>query len=346
MAMTGKHEPHPNLSIVQLTDLINDSITSKKTPEGFDPRVAPQQDLDHYGFPQRPDPALQPSARAFWDKLFEPPVVFDAFKFQIVPVFTTSPRRMFVAQLSRLETSSNWSGAYIMPRDGTIFQSVWGSYQVPTPNQPTGEPAGPYASSTWIGIDGQRLYYNSTLPQFGTAQNVDTTSGAPVRSYFAWWQWWARGVAGAAFPVTITTMTINAGDLIMLFMQVANNRAGVSFVMRNVSTGHVVHFVQGPPSPTSGLPFGVSGATAEWVMERPALPPNPAPLQLADYGTVDFHDCGATAINPDTGATVDRSISAATLIDMCVVKEGPERTWVNSIAKPINTSAFLTRYRY
>ena len=68
-------------------------------------------------------------------------------------------------------------------------------------------------------------------------------------------------------------------------------------------------------------------------------------MQLPDYGTVDFRDCGAMAINMDTGAMVERILSAANLIDMHVVKQNPERTVNISIAKQLNSTEFLTHFR-
>jgi Peptidase A4 family len=343
MAMI-KPRLHPRLDIVTTDELVNASVTSGLPPPGFDPLRAPQFVLDQLGFPKRPDPARQPGAYAFWQRMFAPPLVFDAFKSAAVPLWTR-PRRAFVAQFSPEETSLNWSGAYITPRDGTVFSSIWGAYQVPTPNIPAGGTANKYRSSTWVGFDGQRRYYMSTLPQFGTAQNIDFVNGVPTRSYFAWWQWWARDVSGAAFPIKLAAPDIHPGDLIMLFMQVASDRGGVSFVMKNVTTGSAVNFFQGPPPAVAGLPFKVSGATAEWVMERSADAGDPTPLELPDYGTVDFQDCGAVAINPDTGATIERSLSAAKLIDMYVVRDGSERIVKNSIAERVNTTDFLTVYR-
>jgi hypothetical protein len=80
-------------------------------------------------------------------------------------------------------------------------------------------------------------------------------------------------------------------------------------------------------------------------MERSADPPDPTPLELPDYGRVDFTDCGATAINMDTGATVARSLSAAQLIDMYVVRQRPERTVKISIATPTNDTEFFTHFQ-
>jgi hypothetical protein len=270
-------------------------------------------------------------------------LVFDVFKPVAVPLWTR-PRSAFVAQFSPQETSLNWSGAYITPRDGTVFSSIWGAYQVPTPNVPPGGAANEYRSSTWVGFDGQRRYYMSTLPQFGTAQNIDFINGVLTRSYFAWWQWWARDVTGAAFPITLAEPQIHPGDLIMLFMQVAGDRGGVSFLIKNATTGHATNFFQGPPA-VAGLPFKVSGATAEWVMERAADAGTPKPQQLPDYGTVDFHDCGATAINPMSGATVERSLSAARLIDMYEDTDGQQGIAKKSIAERVSTTEFVTEYR-
>jgi Peptidase A4 family len=313
-------------------------------PAGFDPLTAPQEALAELGFPRRPDRELRPAEYAFWQETFAPLLKFQAFDFDILP-FSATQSRGFFAQLPRRQTSFNWSGAYITPRDGTVFLSIWSKWQVPTPNLPPGGSAGEkYRSSTWIGFDGQRRYYRSTLPQFGTAQNIDPIMGVPTRSYFAWWQWWVRDVAGQTF-MPLAAPTIHPGDLISCFMQVANNRSEVSFVITNLTTGHIVQFTQGAPPDDWHLPFKVSGATAEWVMERSADPPVPTPLQLPDYGTVDFRDCGATAIDLKTGTTVARSLSAARLIDMYVVKQNPERTAKISIAKPLDTTEFLTHFR-
>jgi hypothetical protein len=344
MAMSDKQGPSPKLDPEALNDVIWDSVTSGLPPTGFDPLAASQQQLAKLGFPKRPNPALQPAEYAFWQKMFAPPFQFEAFKFKILRHITIQSRG-FSGQLAPQQTSPNWSGAYITPRDGTVFSSIWGMFQVPTPTLPPDGTGAKYRSSTWIGFDGQRQYYMSTLPQFGTAQNIDVAMGVPTTSFFAWWQWWARGITSQTFPIKLVAPEIHAGDLIMCFMQVATDRAGVSFVIKNLTTGRVVQFSQGAPPPHWGQPFKVSGATAEWVMERSADAPNPTPLPLPDYGTVDFHDCGATAINMNTGATVDRSLSGAKLIDMYVVRQKPERTVKISIAKPIDTTEFLTDYR-
>jgi Peptidase A4 family len=341
--MSDQKGPGREIDVDTLRKIVGDSITSDLPPAGFDPLAASQEELKMFGFPKRPDPVLQPAEYAFWQEMFAPPVEFEAFDFNVLPVFTTRSRG-FSGQLPRRQSSLNWSGAYITPRDGTVFSSIWGKFQVPTPNLPSGGGASEkYHSSTWIGFDGQRRYYSSTLPQIGTAQNIDPNSGVPTNSFFAWWQWWVRDVPAQALPMTLTSPTIHAGDLIMCFMQVADDRAGASFVITNLTTSRSVQFFQSAPLTDSGQPFKVPGATAEWVMERPAE--GPMPLQLPDYGTVDFHDCGAMAINMDTGAMVERNLSAAKLIDMHVVRQNPDRIVNISIAKPVDPTEFLTHFR-
>ncbi len=343
--MSDEQELHPRFDVDALSKTVRTSITSTRPPEGFNPLTASQEDLKKFGFPVRPDRELQPTEYAFWQRMFAQSLAFEAFDFEILPPVVRQIRGFFWGSPQR-QTSLNWSGAYITPRDGTVFSSIWTRFQVPTPNLPPGaRPGEKDLSSTWIGFDGQRRYYMSTLPQFGTAQNIEPNMGIPTRSFFAWWQWWVRGLVNQAFPIKLTAPTIHAGDLIMCYMQVAPNRTGVSFVITNLTTGRVVQFFQNAPSAGGGLPFKVSGATAEWVMERPAIPPDPNPMPLPDYGTVDFRDCGATAINLKTGATVERSLSGAKLIDMYVVRQNPERTVKISIPKRLDTREFLTEFR-
>jgi hypothetical protein len=345
MAMTRREGLSPTIDLERLKKSVKDSTRSVLPPSGFQPLDASQDDLKTFGFPKRPDPVLQPVELAFWREMFAPAIVYEAFDFDVFPLATTRSRGFF-GQLPRRQSSLNWSGAYITPRDGAVFSSIWGKFQVPTPNLPSGAGTGiEYHSSTWVGFDGQRQYYRSTLPQIGTAQNIDPNSGVPTKSFFAWWQWWVRNVPAQAFPMKLTSPTISAGDLIMCFVQVADDRAGVSFVITNLTTSRSVQFFQAAPLTDSGQPFKVPGATAEWVMERPADAPDPMPLQLPDYATVDFHDCGAMAINMETGAMVERNLSAAKLIDMYVVRENLERTVTISIATPVDSTEFFTHFR-
>lgn len=342
--MKNIHPTNSKFDPVLLKKIVQDSTVSVLPPPGFSPLTASQADLKMFGFPVRPAPSHQPAEYAVWQELFASSPQFEAFDINVNPIFGTGSRRVF-AQLPRRQTSPNWSGAYITPRDGTVCSSIWGKYQVPTPNKPSGASGDTYRSSTWIGFDGQRRYYTSTLPQFGTAQNIDPSTAGLKRSYFAWWQWWVKDDEDQAYPITLPSPVIHAGDLIMCYMQVSDDRSGVSFVIRNFSTNRAMQFFQSAPLTGKGKPFKVPGATAEWVMERPSDPPDPTPMQLPDYGTVNFHGCGAGMIDFKTGTRVERSLAGAKLIDMQVVEQNPERTRRISIAKPIGPKEFLTRYQ-
>jgi hypothetical protein len=343
MVMRHPETIAPTLDLDLVKKLVGESTTSTPPPAGFDPMTAPQAELLALGFPSRPDPGFQPAEYAIWQDMFAAPLEFSDFAFDILPSFIAQSRGFF-GQLPRLQTSGNWSGAYITPRDGTVFRTIWGRWKVPVPALPPGGVAADkYRSSTWIGFDGQRLYFKSTLPQIGTAQAINEVTGAA--EYSAWWQWWVRNDIGQAVPITLTGFAIQDGNRIRCYMKVSKNRRKVFFLIKNRSTGQLKHFVQRAPLAYLHHRFTVTGATAEWVTERPADAPNPTPLPLPNYGTVDFRHCGASAINRDTGARVERSLSAARLIDMYIVKQNPERTAKISIAKSFDETEFFTRYQ-
>src|SRR5258705_12575009 len=237
MVMRHPERLHPEFDLDALKRIVGESITGHLPPEDLDPLAAPQAELLALGFPSRPDPAFQPAEHAIWQDMFAAPLVFTDFAFDILLPFTVQSRG-FGGQLPRRQTSGNWSGAYITPRDGTVFRSIWGRWQVPTPVLPPGGVAADkYRSSTWIGFDGQRRYFRSTLPQIGTAQVIDEVTGAAV--YSAWWQWWVRNDIGQAYPITLPGFAIQANDRIKCYMKVSKNRRKVFFLIKNSSTGQL-----------------------------------------------------------------------------------------------------------
>ncbi len=82
---------------------------------------------------------------------------------------------------SHIETSSNWSGAYITANQDRQFLQIWGTWTIPDNLQIaacgrcSGPPDIPYVCANWIGLDGQRLYLNSSLPTDG--DRIDTAAG-------------------------------------------------------------------------------------------------------------------------------------------------------------------------
>ncbi|MDH3664315.1 MAG: G1 family endopeptidase, partial [Alphaproteobacteria bacterium] len=165
-------------------------------PDGFDPLTASSDELRDFGLPLPPNEQTHPALYEFWRRMYGlPPLKFIPISFSFKGFEQLSAiihRRQALGFRTRRQTSPNWSGAYIKPRDGEVFTEIWGQWQVPGPAvPPTAAMAGSYyRCSTWIGLDGQRRYYQSSLPQIGTAQSINDATGQ--LEFDAWWQWWVR----------------------------------------------------------------------------------------------------------------------------------------------------------
>ena len=114
-----------------------------------------------------------------------------------------------------------------------------------------------------------------------------------------WWQWWLRNRPSA--PQDITGVPIKFGDVVLCSLTVMSPNL-VCFHVKNRDTGSFATIAVFEPEP-------VRGATAEWVVERPAdadlssggLDPGPL-FPLPDYGTVMFERCAArTEVLPGSG---------------------------------------------
>jgi hypothetical protein len=358
MVMTRKPEKRAvkprslSQDFAALAKKIKESVTAYDPPPAdFDPLTAPAQDLDKFGFPPRPDPKRLPLLHAFWQKMFESRSHFERFDIspadlELVADLRVNSRGPAIDLLARRQSSLNWSGAYLTPRDGTIFDSIHGAWQVPTPSKPAAAAAGNlfFSSSTWIGLDGQRRYYQSSLPQIGTGQDLDIATGVSQEQYRAWWQWWARDVSGAGIPIPLPFPTIKHLDFIMANVCANPGRNSAKFLIKNISNGQAMLFDQAAPIPNPGFPaLRISGATAEWILERPSVG---SQIQvLPDYGTVLFSDCLAVATNPSTGAQVERDVEVPKLIDMYEMRSNPQRTAKISIARPVDEDRVMTVYR-
>ena len=101
---------------------------------------------------------------------------------------------------NNFEISSNWSGAYITANQDRQFLQIWGTWTIPeqsavAPGTASGAARDTYVCANWIGLDGQRLYLDSSLPQIGTQSTLQPDNTTTAQ---AWTQWWARG--GAKIP--------------------------------------------------------------------------------------------------------------------------------------------------
>jgi hypothetical protein len=322
---------------------LNETTVFFHPPEDFDPLRADAEELRRYGIPPRPDPGTEPRRFAFWTRMYSPPLRFVSAVFAFdAPEMQLNPGGPLPAYGTRYESSANWSGAYITPTQDRMFTEVHGSWYVPNASPP---PAGggrniglEYRSSTWIGLDGQRRYRNSSLPQIGTAQFVKIADGQPIRTTKAWWQWWMRGLH---LPPVTLPLEVHPGDLVMCNLVVID-RTTVRFLIKNQTTGHHVSpFQRHPPSPL----LSVSGATAEWVMERPTHISSDRLYPLPDYGTVHFGDCLAVAAHDPGDQGYEQTLPGAKLIDMYEVREQPHRIADISVARREGDQAVMTAFR-
>ncbi len=153
--------------------------------------------------------------------------------------------------------SNNWFGYNqgSLEQGGKLFNSISGSWTVPTATQHTSGQA--EASSDWIGIGGGCVdagctATDSTLIQTGTEQDVSSTGAA---TYSAWYE------LVPAPSLTISSMTVHPGDQMSASISQAAAGADVwSISIKDVTTGQ---------SYSTTLPYTSTMSTAEWIEETP-----------------------------------------------------------------------------
>lgn len=320
-----------------------------QTDGEYDPVKASATELQYYGIPPKPDPIREHERFTFWLRMFSGAWTFLDPRHGDVHILSVEPAtnpRPPVSPGLRHEGSLNWSGGYITPKDGRVFTQVHGQWHVPNPVRsdelPDVGPCEPeYRSSTWIGLDGQRRYFDSSLPQIGTAQNVEAHDGGRSHLY-AWWQWWVRKQESKpqALP-----LCIKANDLVMCSLVVKDPHR-VTFYIRNLTTRQACNnfTAEAPSVKPHGQPK-VSGATAEWIMERPTCEKDRHTLYvLPNYGECEFSCCHAVSAYSG-GEERTESLLDAKLVDMHTVKTHPHRTKKISLAKRTGDYCVTTTYR-
>ncbi len=319
-------------------DAVQEMISNRihrfpEIPPDLDPLKADAQTLARYGLPPKPDSRTQPARHAFWLRLFSPPRRFVEADF-LVPgtPLLVEPRNFLPMARSRHELSPTWSGAYITANNSKTFVEIYGEWRVPVASPPVSRPGatpadGDYHSSTWIGLDGQRRYLNSSLPQIGTEQVVSVTGGTPsAPSASAWFQWWTKD--NTQPPVQLP-LPVTPGDHVMAIVTVVGPTTA-RFMIKNQTTGDFSPpFLIDAPSPITKI----SGATAEWILERPSKFPTPVPYELPNYHTEHFHNCFAVAARSLSDPGEERGLVAARYINMFKTKTDPYRFVDISIAR-------------
>lgn len=301
--------------------------------KGYDPSTERDEAvLRGYGLPTVGNVAINPAAAAFKRSFLTPPVGHALTFLRVEGALSAGISALVLPPTSRSaqqpqQKSANWSGGYVSPRNGRSFVSVMGKWTVPAVSRPPDGAVAEYQSSTWIGLDGQRLYRDSTLPQIGTFQIwTDTTSSA---TYSTWFQWWARGQHE---PFHNLPMPVTAGDEVLALLTVLDER-WVRFNLKNETQAVILQAfdVEAPGQ------CRVSGSTAEWIMERPS-PLNTDgwhAYHLPVYADFAFSECVAQSVAPGAVMLQDHDLLAAQLIRMYEIAANPTAMRMISTAQRI-----------
>lgn len=303
-------------------------ITPLPLPEdGFDPTGAGPDLLARYGLP---DPCAEdgPAATAFRRAFLSPP---RDRPLRFIPAVLEPQGKVPQAATAALRGavpgrgSANWSGGSLTALRGGSLVGVMARWRVPAVIGPPGGTGGPSRVSTWIGLDGQGLYRNASLPQIGTLQAWDGAGAA----YETWVQWWTREAPSA--PLTLG-LAVAPGDEVSAILTVLDP-ATVRFNLKNESTGTMLQAFD------VVAPGGrhVSGAAAAWILERPSPVGSDGwhPYPLAAYGSFRFTACLAQSRRPGETALTEHDLARASLIRMTALEtSGVEAAGVRTISSP------------
>lgn len=306
-------------------------------PSDFDPVNNPgdRARLEEFWLPSRPDPEREPGLHEHWREMFSGPLRFvlagSRPAGQPVTTALLALRLPALPATASFETSSNWSGAYILPNRGARFSRIVGRWKAPEVKPGTGpNPSGlPFRCSIWIGLDGKKAWTKS-MPQVGTVHTV-ARDGTPEEPKL-WWQWWIRD--GHSAPHDISGVPIRAGDDVLCSLTVVSPHL-VRFHVKNRNTGTLAGFAVSEPVP-------LRGATAEWIVEQPSDPQDDPkavkrgrelePLfPLPDYGSVVFKHCAAQAATAPGLASRCQPLRMPRLIRMSQLLTRPTRKTLISV---------------
>jgi hypothetical protein len=327
------------------------------------PATGQPDELTRLGLPPKPSSSAPPLLQKVWDRVFGQPLQLQAFKVEPALIEATQFRlfEKAVAKASfdgfNYETSSNWSGAYITANRDKHFLQVWGVWTIPAdlqlpPHGLQGPANIPYMCANWIGLDGQRRYLDSSLPQIGTVSILQPGGTTTADS---WIQWWARG-SGNTAPVPLG-LAVAPGQTVACVLT-ALSPTSVSGVMVNLSTSLPTAVAIMMVAPMVTLPDGstvqpkIAGATAEWIVERPKVPPQPNQppnrYNFPDYGQSGFDFCVAVEgdrvdiVSLPTG--IPQDLTGARRIRMFEVLGNPTRTRYISMANKLDNVTLQTKY--
>lgn len=300
-------------------------------PDGFVPLEETPERRALYRFPEEPDRQLLPRLHKAWTAFLTPPAGgFHYLKGAIkTGAVVLANRRAASRGRLRKESSSNWSGGFVKPTRGASLRFVMGSWTVPSVAVPAGaDPQRGYFSSTWIGFDGRGQYRHSSLPQIGTKQAAGLLPPGET-SFSVWVQWWERDHGS---PILELPIPVASGSQVFA-MLVVLSEAVVRCHIRVGAAWMCLDVIAPSSSETPPVQYRVSGATAEWILERPSPIGSPGtPYDLPAYSPFDFDHCVAVAVEP-TGELHEVGLNPGHFINMYDTLSSPRRRRTISIAR-------------
>ena len=226
------------------------ATTYNAVPEGFDPAYASQQQLQEYGFPNRPDPN---DTKAYADWVRAVSVT------RITPELVSTNRyhlpnqrlsKGAVVDNTTHSTSGNWSGWSLLG-GSPVLDEVFGLWVVPSVANQFSSISG--YMSEWVGIDGNCKC--NDLIQDGTEQQW--TGGKAT--YYAWVEFIPES------EIVIPNFPVAPGDVIYAYSAVGVKSGKITgfYYIANYNTKKAVSTSLTIPAKTT-----FSGQSAEWIVER------------------------------------------------------------------------------
>jgi hypothetical protein len=265
-------------------------------PEGFDALEAPEESLQRYGFPRRPDPKTEPELARLFKRAFSRPRSF------LTPDLVVDPELTRLLGERRNQpgfSSGNWGGAVVPTSAKTPPNLAFAQFAVPTVLD-VDPSVGVFQTEVltagfWVGIGG----YNGSksLLQAGIGVTVTVEPGlapfVPNRSsvsYWAWTEWWTNGYK-------VSNLEVFAGDVVSVLVCAPQPSNGF-VMMENLRTDEIVSVGVSPPGAATA-----NGPSAEWIVEALSA-------RTPRFTPITFFDC--TAGSQNTTLT----LTGATTVDM------------------------------
>jgi len=304
--MKTKRSPSKDHALHLVRDL-------KVPPAGFNARTASERKLLSYGLPLRPDPEKHPTQAALWDSVAALPLRFvrpplvplpdhprSRIRDRVVPdtgnrLFDGVKHQLDLIRIPlcwiAVETSSNWSGAYVSRPASEPLITVTGQWTVPNVSPPnsawtgTGFKDGTYICAVWVGLDGD--HGTTDVLQAGTSSVVTVNGGRVTsRSCFAWIEWFGNSSTPESdFPV-------NPGETIFCIVCAPFGGAHGLAMFTNKTTGLAMNYPIDAPAGVT-----LSGNIAEWIVEDPTQTANNKLYPFPNYGVTTFRHCSAGSKN-------------------------------------------------